>query len=733
MLFYLLSFLGSFLLFALEPMIGKATLPLFGGGTSVWLACLLFFQVVLIAGYTYSHLVVKLDGANLRRIHSSLIALTILALVIAGFEGGSPFLPSPTGTGSHGHSVSLAIVGRLTLSSGLGLLVLSATSPLVQTWYSQVHGDQEPYHLYALSNWGSFAGLLAYPLLLEPLVGLRLQSWLAFLGFLTYGLLTLVLMGQVHRKTPAQIGVVASTSPTGPSPIWRVRLGWVGLSALGTVWLLAISGRLSTDIASVPLIWIPPLGIYLLTFVVAFGRNTWSLGRAPFLASVSILALFASYLALPNLLEAFSPGLGSQGPGFSAALLRLLQAMNGKPMLSVLFSLAALLSACFLAHTRLSALRPQTNRLTDYYLSIAVGGALGGILVSLGAPLLFNQNFELPLALIAVLWVGLLNFRQGANQSTPYGLALSAFGAVVGLLALLGAWSDASQLYFRDFFGTIRVYRPHPSLIQMAQGHTVHGIQFAKEPLRPAAYYGLDSGLGLAMRILQAERPALEVGVIGLGVGNVMGYGRPKDQFTVYEISPKIIQLSGLHGSCFQAASSTPAQVEVFEGDGRTLLAHDARQNKRFDLLLVDAFAGGSIPIHLLTVEALRAYLACLKPGGILALHVTHHLPLERQVGVGLDALGIPAVQVRCGPAYGRDKAGNTLMVEMPSIYWLASRSPEQLFRPEILQRSSSRLDPGDGLRRADLQGFKVLVPNLHPETGRPWTDDRSSLVPLFF
>ena len=731
--FRLLSFLGAFLLFALEPMIGKAALPAFGGGAGVWLACLLFFQVVVVAGYAYSHLALKLTGARLLRMHGGLICLTILLLGFAWFKGGSPFLPAWDGSNRLSTSVPLALLGRMTLSAGLGLLTLSTTSPLVQAWYFRAHDGQEPYHLYAISNWGSFAGLLAYPLVLEPLVGLRTQARLACLGFLVYGVLVLVLLRQASWKGPQPLLSEVPSSPAHGVAAWRPHVVWVGLSALGTLWLLCISGSLSTDIAAIPLMWILPLGAYLLTFVLAFRPRARPFGRTPILASVAVLSLFAVQLALPNLLEAFFPGLGSKDPGLPASTLRLLQWVQARPLLTVLFSLAALVSACFLAHTRLAALRPHGSRLTGYYLSMAIGGALGGLFVSLGAPLLFSQNFELPLALLAALWVGLLDFRQGAPHPTHHGLALATIGCAAGLLALLGGWSESSQLYFRDFFGTIRVYRPHPGLIQMAQGRTVHGIQFAKEPLRPAAYYGLESGIGLAMRTLQAERPALAVGVIGLGVGNVLGYGRQADCFTVYEISPKIIQISGMQGSQFKVASSTPARVDIQEGDGRILLARDVKLGRKFDLLLVDAFAGGSIPMHLLTTEALQLYLSSLKPGGILALHVTHRLPLERQVGAGLSALRVPAVQVRCGATYGRDKVGRTFLVEMPSIYWLASNSPDLILRPEILQKSVARLDPREALHGADLTAFGLQVPNIYQRPGRPWTDDKSSLVPLFF
>lgn len=734
MLFRVLSFLGAFLLFALEPMIGKAVLPFYGGGAGVWLACLLFFQVVLLGGYGYAHAVAALGGKRLRRVHGSLLTLAILSAALSGLWGGTPFLPGSELPGAWIQPPPLAILVQLALCSGLGLLALSTTSPLVQTWYARRHDGQEPYHLYAISNWGSFAGLLTYPLVIEPFLGLRAQAWLAFGCFLMYGALCVALLWRVSAEPkPSPQAKNPGGTVVHATGRWEF-LKWIGLSALGTVWLLAISGKLSTDVASIPLLWIPPLALYLLTFVLAFGPEGKRIGSVSLVPAVSFLAAYAGYLALPMLLDACFPGLRSQDAGVASSLLRMLQWVNGKPLLSVIISLCALFAACLLTHTRLAGLRPHPSRLTAYFLAISIGGALGGVLVSIGAPLVFNQNYELPIALVVVAGVTLLVSREGGDHPDRVGLGLSAFTLSMGLVVILGGWTDGTQLHFRDFFGTIRVYQPHENLIQMAHGNTVHGIQFVKEPLRPAAYFGLDSGLGKAMRTLQSERSSLQVGIIGLGVGNAIGYGRAGDHFTIYEISPKIIQLSGLKGTIFKVASSTPASVEIKEGDGRILLNRDAAQGRRFDLLMVDAFAGGSIPVHLLTVEALQLYLSCLNPGGILVLHVTHNLPLERQVGIGLDALGIPAVEVRCAATFGRDKLGRMLMVEMPSVYWLASRSTKAIFRTEILQQSIAMLHPQE-IAQTDLAAIRPLVPDMHPryKSARVWTDDRSSLLDLLF
>ena len=732
MLFRILSFLGAFLLFALEPMIGKAALPFFGGGAEVWLACLLFFQVVLLSGYGYAHAVTALGMVQLRRLHGALLGLAVLLAASSGLWGGAPFLPGPGLPGAGIQPPPIAILVQLSLCSGLGLLVLSTTSPLVQTLYLQHHGGREPYHLYAISNWGSFAGLLTYPFLLEPMLGLRAQAWLAFLGFLVYGGLCFSLLWSTPIESEAPKLADDTQRPEHSVSNRLAFLKWVGLSALGTVWLLAVSGKLSTDVASIPLLWIPPLALYLLTFVLAFGPAGKRLGATCLVPAITFLAAYAGYMALPMLLNALVPGLRSQDAGVASFLLRMLQGVSGKPLYSVLISLGALFSACLLAHMRLADLRPQPARLTAYFLAISVGGALGGVLVSIVAPLMFDQNYELPIALAIVAGVTLWRSRHQGDHGDRVGLGFSTVALSMSLVAILGSWTDGSQLHFRDFFGTIRVYQPHKNLVQMAHGNTIHGIQFVKEPLRPAAYFGLDSGLGKAMRTLQHERASLQVGIIGLGVGNAIGYGRKGDHFTVYEISPKIIQLSGTRGTIFKVASSTPASVEIKEGDGRILLNRDVAQGRRFDLLMVDAFAGGSIPVHLLTVEALRLYLASLNPEGILVLHVTHNLPLERQVGIGLDALDVPAVEVRCPATYGRDQQGSLLMVEMPSVYWLVSASPRMIFRDDILRQSVGLLK-SDKVVQSVPPAAMSLVPDMHSNYKffKPWTDDRSSIVDL--
>ena len=728
-----LSFLGAFLLFVLEPMVGKAVLPYFGGGAGVWLACLVYFQMTLLAGYVYAHYLVRLAKRSQQWIHGGLLLAAIVCACSAVLWKGGPFLPGPELPGAGLKPPSLAILAVLTLSSGLGFLVLAATSPLVQFWYAHADRSSEPYRLYSVSNWGSLAGLLSYPLLVEPFIDLHWQAW-AFLSlFLGYGVLIHRLQGKLP-ESPTSPPTRSSGTETGHSVSLSQALRWMGLSGLGTIWLLAITGKLSTDIASIPLMWVPPLGIYLLTFIAVFdGRWDFTQRWVRLLLSGVLLA-FSLVLGLSSFISLPNQTLNTLAPHFSLGLLSLLSWIYGHAMFGFLLSLGALFAACTLCHFRLAESRPEAAQLTAFYLYLALGGLIGGLLVSVAAPMLFNQNYELPLAVIATAGLSLLGFQKNRGDRSWLGIVLASVTLAVMLVYTVEGWADTREFHARDFFGTVRVYRPYHNLIQMSQGNTVHGIQFAEEPLRPASYYGINSGFGRAMRLLQAERPTLNVGIIGLGVGKALAYGRAGDRFVVYEISPKVIQLSGLQGEIFSVARSTPAHVEIQEGDGRILLTQDLAKGERFDLILVDAFAGGHIPVHLLTQQALQVYLSGLKPGGILALHVSHHLPLDEAVGAGLQVLGVPSVEIRNEGTVGVGRNGQHIFIEPASVYWLCSRQASMVYRRELLAATAKIAGPGLSPQEkmaGPQEGIEFFGDGM--EQRIPWTDERSSLLPLLF
>lgn len=727
----LASFLGAFLLFALQPLLGKALLPVFGGGAGPWIACMLFFQVVLLAGYAYAHGMGRRVGTpRFLAVHGVLAVAALLVLGWGVVSAGAPWLP-PAGLDAGRLYPPLAILATLGVHAGVPLVLLASTSPLVQAAFARTHPGQDPYRLYAVSNAGSLFGLLSYPLAVEPLLGLNVQAWVVGLLFLLY--LAVLFRLLVSVPAPPAESAAGPSEAVPASEAWRDRARWMAFAALGTVWLCAITNRLSTDVASIPLMWIPPLALYLVTFILVF-ETRWSFTGPAWRAGLGLLVLYLAFLvgtsALVNTLQ------GSWGPGAVRPLYPMVDAFNWlfeHPLVQRTLMLLGAAAGCLLAHGRLADLRPAPARLTDFYLSISAGGALGGLFVSLGGPLIFDQDHELGLATVATAVYVVLSFSEARTRWKWAGLGLGALAAGLAGLGVFSAALDRSRYYGRDFFGSFSISLPHPKILHLSHGNTVHGIQFLKEPLRPASYYGEESGIGVALRTLNAERPAMRVGLIGLGVGNTAAFGRAGDAYDFFEISPRIIEVAGTQGTFFSVLKSSPARIQVVQGDGRLTAIRQAREQGPYDVLLVDAFAGGHIPAHLLTVEAIQGYLASLKPDGLLVFHVSHDLPLDRQAGVNLRAAGLQGLLIPHGEVLGQDKAGRKLPVETGSIYWLAAKDPARVFRPEFLARAKRIVhDPGVKLPTADAQS---MADTFDQETRhiRPWTDQRHSLASLLF
>ena len=726
-------FLGAFLLFAVQPMIGRGILPLFGGGAGVWLACMMFFQISLLVGYAYAHgMIVRLNPVGAKKVHTGFILLCLLSLGLGFHWAGAPWLPSSAVPGAHHHTPQVAILLVLGLTAGLPIVVLSTTSPLVQAIYARVEG-KEPYPLYAVSNWGSLLGLLSYPILLEPRIGLHLQAWLVTLGFVLYIVMVLILLnrslsagGSVESKAAA-----APFEPRGTAKVEAVK--WTGLATLGSIWLLAISNLLSTVVASMPLMWIPPLALYLVTFIWAFDAKVSPRSKFVRILGAFILLLFcvfeASWHFLSGLIQALRPSF----PGSTEVLKSLSQAITQATLFRVLLSLAALFSACILCHGRLRELKPEPARLTSFYFWIAVGGALGGLFVGVVAPLVFNQNYELILVLGSSSCLAMWDFRTHNREGSYLGLIPATLALTLALVDLAGRLLTPFEYHARDFFGTITIRRPHANVLTMTHGSTRHGLEIVKEPLRPVAYYGEDSGFGRVIRTLQASRPSIKVGIVGLGVGNAAAFGRPEDHFTFYEISPKVIQISGPKGTHFSVLKSCLSKVTVKEGDGRKLIEEEIDRESPLDLVLIDAFAGGHIPAHLLTKEALQAYFRRLKPDGILMLHVSHHLPVTLIAGADLRDLGAYGIVLHNLPnVWGRDSHGFSIQLEYGSNFWAASRDKATLFIPQLLEHAARLTIPKaetGTLRAVDLDKLRIFEEESSGVTA--WTDERHSLTDL--
>jgi hypothetical protein len=585
-------FVGSFLLFQIQPMMAKMILPWFGGTAAVWITCMLFFQCALLLGYLYAHLLVQRLGARAQALVHLLLAAGGLLLLPVG--------PDPSWKPLGPEDPILRILGLLEVSIGLPYLVLSATSPLLQAWYARRNAAGLPYRLFALSNLASLLGLVAYPFLIEPNLTLGAQSRLWSAGYALFVLLSFGAAAAGLRRGAAG-GAPPAEPPRGAPPAALDRGMWVAWSGCGVVLLLSVTNHLTQNIAPVPFLWILPLGLYLLSFILCFNLEQAYI-RSIYLGPVAIVLL-----------------------GLSFAVLR----YNSTTPLGLVLGVFSfcLFGGCMFCHGELAQLKPAPRHLTGYYLMIALGGASGGVLVGVAAPLLFRGTLELPLAAVACAALLVLAHRREGRASQA--LAAATGLAVVTLMAwhLHDYGSDAVAMD-RNFYGSLRVKVGNAGTDfenrVLVHGTVAHGVQFTDPALRTVttAYYGPQSGAALALKS-RGERP-VRVGLVGLGVGTLAAYSRPGDVYRFYEINPMVETFAR---RWFTFLADAAAAVEIVPGDARLALEREADQG--YDVLVVDAFSGDAVPTHLLTIEAMRLYFRHLAPDGILALHLSNnHLDL---------------------------------------------------------------------------------------------------------
>lgn len=686
-LYALTIFCGAFLLFLVQPLMGKYLLPWFGGGPGVWTTCLLFFQTLLLGGYAYAHFLQRLTPKRQTLVH---LVLLVAALAFLPVAPGAQWKPSGT------EEPIGRILLLLTATLGLPYLVLSATGPLLQRWFSLSHPGVSPYRLYALSNVGSLLALVAYPFFFEPrfsrgAVGL---GWSAGLG--VFAVLCGACAWRVrnasaggHASLRAEPARTESGPPDkAPSPLDRFL--WFALPALASLLLAATTNKLCLDIAAIPFLWVLPLGVYLLTFILCFDHPRWY-SRGLFTALLAVCTL-----VLAHLLSISAPKLHQQ----------------------LITFIVTLFAACMVCHGELYRLRPAAGRLTGFYLAIAAGGAGGTLLVTLVAPVVFADYRELQLGLVMLpYFLGVLCWLQ-RSRALAFGLAagLVAFGPVLAALradrgdawygwflsffrelgqltttqwpvllttavvlgialwgslrrdaawnkrlllipalvtALLGAIftlqarREREETYAadRNFYGAYRVglFDEAPEkeahFLVLSNGGTTHGQQFlnGQQQHWPTTYYAETSGVGRAFSALPAG--PRRIGAVGLGTGTIAAYGRPGDTFRFYEINPAIV---GVASRTFTYLKNTRATVNIALGDARLVMERELRAGsaRQFDLLVLDAFSGDAIPVHLLTREALALYVRQLRPGGIIAVHISNrHLDLRPVVeGLAQDA-----------------------------------------------------------------------------------------------
>lgn len=720
-LFTAAIFVGSCLLFLIQPMAARIMLPAFGGTPAVWTASMVFFQATLLLGYLYAHLSNRKMGARQPLLHVGLILLAGLTL---------PFATRPQ-TGAHGQAnPSFALIGQLALLVGPVFLLVSAGAPTLQRWFAHTNdrAAKDPYFLYSASNIGSMAALLAYPFLVEPMFDLRDQTRIWTFG---YSILTLLLVPcaviawRSQRAAAPQVDEVAETGPDTPiTP--RQRLLWIALSAVPSSLLLGVTNYITSNIAPMPLLWVVPLALYLLTFIVAFASKrlvpTAILGR--------VMPLIVTPLAVVIVMGAIEP----------------IEWIMGIHLLG--FFIVA-----WMCHARLSDSRPGAHHLTEFYLYMSLGGVIGGIFNGLIAPQIFKDYFEYPLALVCA---GMLRPPVAAGGSKPSKLDLGYAagvavvtvilflvagsmkihgpvwtGMVIGVPAILAFIAVDRPIRYglsvgamflvssglqvtadgkvvrmeRSFFGVHKVVTLQDGRFhRLIHGSTMHGLQDWKHKDVPLTYYYPTGPIGRIMKRLPHERK-LEVGLVGLGVGSIAAYGKPGEHFTYFEIDPDVEAIAK-DERLFTFLKDSKAKVDVVLGDARLTLSE--RPDASLDVIALDAFSSDAIPIHLLTREAFQMYFRKLKPGGLIAVHISNrYLELAPVLAAVAKDLKVVAYELQDSALEEETKAG-----KQASDWVMLARQKSDV---DVVIKGDAEWGTIDG-----RQGF------------RTWTDDYSNVLSVY-
>ncbi len=665
--------LSAFLIFLVQPLIAKQILPWFGGSAAVWTTCMVFFQSALLAGYAYADWAPRRFGVRKHaRIHAALVAISLIALPITVSSFWKP---------ADGAAPILHILGLLAATIGLPYVVLSATSPLVQIWFSRVHTHRDPYRLFALSNTASLAALLCYPFLIEPRLVLRDQAWGWSILYAVFVLLMVPLAVRASRRAdPQHVDAVAASAAqpaTAPAaPAGRSQLWWLVLAGTASALLLGVTNHVTENIASVPMLWLMPLSIYLLTFILCFDGQRWY-SRETFFGPV-LIAVGAMGWLLVDKTHQFDLITQSVVFGFGLFLV------------------------CMFCHGELVAAKPAPHFLARFYAIVSLGGALGSALVAFVAPVALPSYYEVSLLLVVVMLLLAAAGWMWSRRALVLGLA-GALGAIG--IVYLNVQIDAQDALWmgRNFYGALKVraYEAPDSENyhrRLVHGAILHGEQFQAPGAKQFAttYYTGTSGIGRAIDVKENESPAIRVGMIGLGVGTIATYGRKDDVFRFYEIDAQVPIVAKKY---FSFLTDSEATIDIVLGDARLSIEREKPQN--YDVLAVDAFSGDAIPAHLITREAVQLFRRHLTEGGILAYHVSNrYLDLSPVLGTIANAEKMTALQID-------DYKGlwDNNPVKNPSTWVLLAEKPETL---------------------ASLQEFGK-APEARPDW-RIWTDDYHNL-----
>jgi hypothetical protein len=665
-LFAAAVFLGAFLLFMVEPIAAKQLVPVLGGSAAVWITCLVFFQTALLCAYLYAHWMAR---------HPRWIVY--FGLLLVGFATTLGWcMRSLVLDGGSNHPI-FAVFAVLSSTIGLPFLALGTTSPLMQVWWARLHGTAVPYRLFALSNLASLLALASYPTLIEPHLTLRAQRIAWCCGFAVFAVLSGMLAWRARRAGPS-LQSPEATDVDNPSATFAHKLLWVLLPMGAAMQLSAVTSYLTANVAAIPLLWVLPLGVYLLTIILAF--------EFPRLLPRSIVARFLIIM------------LASLGYALSK------QEVEWPLRISIGFFLVEAFASCLFCHTEAYRLKPRrASESTMFYLLFAAGGALGSFIIGIAFPLFFRFNMDLVITCsITALLAFAVTWQDGWSTWLLWGV-----GSII--MAVQIFWINTvnwrtTQVAVRNFYGALRVKQtfgfPGATLRTLTNGNVEHGTQiFGTEEQRrtPTSYYAEDSGVGLAIRFCCDNRPR-KVGVIGLGAGTIAAYGKRGDKIQFYDINSAVEPIAR---NVFTYIRDSGAQVSVVTGDARTSLATEPPQG--FDVLVVDAFSGDAIPLHLLTTQALALYRQHLAAGGIIAFHISNrHVDLEPPIWLLARSAGMKAVTISSA---SKDERG-----EFSATWMLLSDDAGFFARPEIA-RAARQPEQIAGLRL--------------------WTDDFSSLLPV--
>ena len=697
-LFPVAVFLGAFLLFQIQPLIGKYFLPWFGGAPSVWMTCLMFFQLLLLGGYAYAHGLQKLTASRQVAAHALLLALALLTGCLLCLIWKSPILPDLSWQPDGADFPTWHILRLLLVSIGLSYFLLSSSASLLQAWFYRTGSSKSPYVFYVVSNTASLLALLSYPFLFEPLLPIRTQALLWSGGFVLYAALCLWCARQLWKgyadMTPLSRAECGMKRDRVIPSMGRFAL-WTILAFCGVLALMAITNQMTQDVPPVPFLWILPLAIYLLSFIIGFieKQRKWQ--------DIYIYLMLCAFgIAWFLMKEGLEAGIRQQIAAYCFILLTI----------------------CLFCHNALYRTRPDPRHLTGFYLCISLGGALGGLFVVLAAPVLFNGCWEYQLMLLlagglAVFFIYTDEQTRRVFRPVRHLFPVLLVGFSVFLVHGIVRQVRGSVFMDRNFFGSVRVaveYNNGIPIYTLMHGRINHGMQIdhPRLKLRPTTYYTEKGGGGLALLNHPKRRSGepMRVGFLGMGTGVMASYGQPGDIYRFYEIDPAVIRLAE-SAPWFSYLRDSKAGIIIVPGDGRISLERELKRSRhdtlaaspgnRFDVLVLDAFSGDHIPMHILTLEAFKIYLDHLADDGVIAVHISNRY---------LDLLPVLAqVQKAYGLSMAYIQSKGDMKISANAQWVLLSRDESFLKQPAIAR--------ADSLSERSVREI------------RPWTDDYSNLL----